>query len=215
MPQPADRRKRNRHFLHRTQHLSEQAPIPCPILQEKQANNLPIHPKPEEKPCHTTISAPHSQQPQSPASPHSSPATPQRQTATTTPCSTSASATTTRASIEQALPCFTQVAQTGNDQAETYLGIMYQHGFGTQTDLATAAKWYKLAARQGDAWARSNLAAIAQPQTGHGQRLRPIPTGARYRTVAERTRSPDGHGHHALLRTGRRPARLRQGTHPL
>ena len=70
---------------------------------------------------------------------------------------------------EQALPCFTKVAKTGNDQAQTYLGIMYQHGFGTQTDLATAAKWYKLAARQGDAWARSNLAAMSNPELATGK----------------------------------------------
>ena len=70
---------------------------------------------------------------------------------------------------EQALPCFTKVAQTGNDQAQTYLGIMYQHGFGTQTDLATAAKWYKLAAKQGDAWARSNLAAMSNPELATGK----------------------------------------------
>ena len=70
---------------------------------------------------------------------------------------------------EQALPCFTKVAQTGNDQAQTYLGIMYQHGFGTPTDLAAAAKWYKLAAKQGDAWARTNLAAMSNPELATGK----------------------------------------------
>lgn len=68
-----------------------------------------------------------------------------------------------------ALPCFTQVAQTGNDQAQTYLGIMYQHGFGTQKDMATAAKWYNLAARQGDKWATENLKAMGNPQLATGK----------------------------------------------
>ncbi len=63
-----------------------------------------------------------------------------------------------------ALPCFTQVAQTGNDQAETYLGIMYQHGFGTQQDLAQAAQWYNKAAKQGDKWAIDNLNAMGNPK---------------------------------------------------
>ena len=91
-------------FLHDTQHLSEQAPNPCPILQEKQAKNLSIHPKPEEKPCHKKASAPHSQRPASPVWQLSFPATPQRRPATTTPCSTSASATTTRASTNRRSP---------------------------------------------------------------------------------------------------------------
>lgn len=70
---------------------------------------------------------------------------------------------------EQALPCFTDVARTGNDQAETYLGIMYQHGFGTKPDLATAARWYNKAAKQGDRWAYDNLMAMADPKLATGK----------------------------------------------
>ena len=69
----------------------------------------------------------------------------------------------------QALPCFTEVAKTGNDQAETYLGIMYQHGFGTQPDLAAAARWYNKAARQGDQWAYDNLMAMGNPKLATGK----------------------------------------------
>ncbi len=69
----------------------------------------------------------------------------------------------------KALPCFTEVAQTGNDQAETYLGIMYQHGFGTKTDLATAARWYNKAAKQGDRWAWHNLMAMGDPKLATGK----------------------------------------------
>lgn len=80
---------------------------------------------------------------------------------------------------QQALPCFTQLAQSGNDQAQTYLGIMYQHGFGTQKDMAAAAQWYNLAARQGDKWAMDNLKAMGNPKLATGK------TWADYRNVVE------------------------------
>ena len=69
----------------------------------------------------------------------------------------------------QALPCFTEVAKTGKDPAETYLGIMYQHGSGTQPDLAAAARWYNKAARQGDQWAYDNLMAMGNPKLATGK----------------------------------------------
>ena len=38
-----------------------------------------------------------------------------------------------------------------------YLGVMYNEGRGVPQDYAEAAKWYKLAAEQGDALAQYNL----------------------------------------------------------
>lgn len=73
---------------------------------------------------------------------------------------------------EQALPCFTEVAATGNDQAQTYLGIMYQHGFGTKADLPTAAMWYNKAAKQGDKWAYHNLIAMSDPKLAKARTYR-------------------------------------------
>jgi hypothetical protein len=58
---------------------------------------------------------------------------------------------------EQALPLFRKGAEAGNRVAATYLGIMYQNGFGVLADDAEAVKWYHKAADAGDPSAMTNL----------------------------------------------------------
>ncbi|NEJ17650.1 CHAT domain-containing protein [Rhizobium leguminosarum] len=48
----------------------------------------------------------------------------------------------------------------GSVQIETYLGLMYHHGFGVMQDYAKAMDWYLKASNQGDPNAQSNLGAI-------------------------------------------------------
>ncbi len=93
----------------------------------------------------------------------------------------------------QAIPCFTPLAKAGNDQAQTYLGIMYQHGFGTTKDMATAAQWYNRAARQGDQWAYDNLKAMGNPKLATGK------TWADYKnTVEQKAAAGDAQAQTAL-----------------
>ncbi len=56
-------------------------------------------------------------------------------------------------------------ADQGDAIAESNLGIMYAKGQGVPKDYAEAAKWFRLAADQGDA-AQSNLGAMYA--NGHG-----------------------------------------------
>ena len=43
-------------------------------------------------------------------------------------------------------------AEQGNAAAQYNLGVMYDNGEGVPQDYAEAAKWYRLAAEQGEAW---------------------------------------------------------------
>ncbi len=44
-------------------------------------------------------------------------------------------------------------AETGDANAQFNLGVMYDNGMGVPKDDAEAAKWYRLAAEQGNAMA--------------------------------------------------------------
>ena len=55
---------------------------------------------------------------------------------------------------------FRPLADQGDADAQTTLGIMYQAGHGVPKDDAQAVKWYRLAADQGDARAQSYLGAM-------------------------------------------------------
>lgn len=50
-----------------------------------------------------------------------------------------------------------QSAQQGVDEAQHYLGLMYEKGEGVPEDYAEAVKWYRLAAEQGRADAQYAL----------------------------------------------------------
>ena len=43
---------------------------------------------------------------------------------------------------------FLKLANRGDAGAQTYLGIMYDHGAGARQDTAEAVKWYRKAAHQ-------------------------------------------------------------------
>ncbi len=56
-----------------------------------------------------------------------------------------------------ALREWTPLAEQGNANAQTFLGLMYHKGEGVLEDYKAAAKWYSLAAEQGMADAQNNL----------------------------------------------------------
>ena len=56
-----------------------------------------------------------------------------------------------------ALREWTPLAEQGDADAQTLLGVMYNEGKGVPQDYKTAVKWYTLAAKQGDANAKTNL----------------------------------------------------------
>lgn len=56
-----------------------------------------------------------------------------------------------------ALREWTPLAEQGNANAQTFLGLMYHKGEGVLEDYKAAAKWYSLAAEQGNAIAQYHL----------------------------------------------------------
>ena len=62
-----------------------------------------------------------------------------------------------RGEYEVALGIFLPLAKQDNMAAQYNLGQMYRKGNGTAVDFAEAARWYRLAAAQGDAQSQYNL----------------------------------------------------------
>ena len=56
-----------------------------------------------------------------------------------------------------ALRLYRQLADQGDADAQTTLGVMYANGQGVPQDAVQAVKWFRLAADQGDARAQLNL----------------------------------------------------------
>jgi len=54
-----------------------------------------------------------------------------------------------------ALKEFPPLARQGNADAQFHLGVMYEFGEGVPQDYKEAARWYRLAADQGDAHAQA------------------------------------------------------------
>jgi TPR repeat protein len=65
-----------------------------------------------------------------------------------------------------ALRLLRPLADGGDVQAQSILGLMYYHGRGVEADDLEALKWFRLAAHQGDPRAQFNLA-VAYAE-GHG-----------------------------------------------
>ncbi len=59
-----------------------------------------------------------------------------------------------------ALRLWRPLAEQGNADAQTRLGVMYENGQGVPEDYARAVKWYRLAAHQGNGTALLNLGAM-------------------------------------------------------
>jgi hypothetical protein len=62
-----------------------------------------------------------------------------------------------RASMAASLQVWLPAAQSGDAEAQTYVGEIYEKGIGGQPDYAAAASWYRKAADQGWAPAQINL----------------------------------------------------------
>ena len=56
-----------------------------------------------------------------------------------------------------ALREWTPLAEQGDSDAQSNLGVMYEKGQGVLQDYKTAVKWYRLSAEQGNAGAQFNL----------------------------------------------------------
>ncbi len=61
---------------------------------------------------------------------------------------------------------FRPLADQGDADAQTTLGIMYQAGHGVPQDYAQAVEWFRLAADQGNAWAQIMLGIMYQAGDG-------------------------------------------------
>ena len=57
----------------------------------------------------------------------------------------------------KAMQKFKTAAKVGDAVAQTYIGIMYEHGQGVVQDYVEAVRWYKLAAAQGERHAQAYL----------------------------------------------------------
>ena len=56
-------------------------------------------------------------------------------------------------------------AEKGNPEAQAWLGVMYQHGYGVPQDLVLAHMWYNLAATKGFETYANNRDRIAKYMT--------------------------------------------------
>jgi TPR repeat protein len=60
---------------------------------------------------------------------------------------------------------FRPLAEQGNAKAQKVLGIMFHKGEGVPKNPVRARMWYSLAAKQGDAGARTELHEVSQTMT--------------------------------------------------
>ena len=71
-----------------------------------------------------------------------------------------------RADYSTALNIWLGEAQQGDARAQTFVGEIYEKGFGTVPDFKQAASWYRKAADQGDARAQLNLGHLYEKGLG-------------------------------------------------
>lgn len=71
-----------------------------------------------------------------------------------------------RADLQSALRVWMQAAQSGDAEAQTYVGDIYERGLGVAPDYATAAQWYEKAADQGFSRALFNLGTLYEQGFG-------------------------------------------------
>lgn len=74
-----------------------------------------------------------------------------------------------RASYETALNVWLPRAKTGDMEAQTYVGEIYEKGLGIAPDYEKAAFWYEKAASQGSSRAKINLGYLYEKGTGVDQ----------------------------------------------
>jgi uncharacterized protein len=71
-----------------------------------------------------------------------------------------------RQDFARAAAILSPLAQTGNPDAQAYMGYMYEIGRGEPQNFTQAALWYRRAAEQGQSWAQFQLAMLYDK--GHG-----------------------------------------------
>lgn len=71
-----------------------------------------------------------------------------------------------RANYQTALLVWMPQAESGDAEAQTYVGEIYERGLGRPADYAEAARWYQKAAQQGYARAQINLAYLYEQGLG-------------------------------------------------
>lgn len=71
-----------------------------------------------------------------------------------------------RANAQTALGIWMQAAESGDPEAMTYVGIIYEKGMGMPPDYAEAARWYQKAVDKGHAPAMANLAYLYEAGLG-------------------------------------------------
>ncbi|MFV2056125.1 MAG: caspase family protein [Thiohalomonadales bacterium] len=71
-----------------------------------------------------------------------------------------------QANSASALKVWLMTAQEGNPKAQTYVGEIYEKGFGIRPDYKLAALWYEKAAKQGNARAKLNLGYLYEKGLG-------------------------------------------------
>jgi len=76
-----------------------------------------------------------------------------------------------KANSASALKVWLPTAKEGNPEAQTYVGEIYEKGFGIQPDYKTAAQWYEKAAKQGFARAKLNLGYLYEKGLGVEQNV--------------------------------------------
>ena len=78
---------------------------------------------------------------------------------------------------------FREQANAGEAGAQSFLGLMYEHGWGVPQDDAQAVKWWRKAAEQGHAAAQNNLGWAYQ--NGRGLQQDDAQAAEWYRKAAE------------------------------
>lgn len=73
---------------------------------------------------------------------------------------------------ETLLPIVRSAAESGNSEAQSDLGVMYQLGFGVAIDISTALKWYLKGAEQGDSSCMESVAQIYSGKTKGSEKLK-------------------------------------------
>lgn len=74
-----------------------------------------------------------------------------------------------RGEFDKAATILRPVAEQGDTQAQTYMGLLYQRGKGVPKDYAESVKWYRLAAEQGKADAQNYLGDMYRKGDGVSQ----------------------------------------------
>ena len=74
-----------------------------------------------------------------------------------------------RGEYNKAVMLLRPIAEQGDAQAQTYMGVLYERGKGVPQDYAESVKWYRLASEQGKADAQNYLGNMYSKGNGVSQ----------------------------------------------